>query len=689
MIGLAILGWGYLTGELATAMGLAVLAEGPLAIKWRWKIDHEQIARLWDTVLLVYLSTTVIMFFRLGPDGMLYSLIKWTPVIGFPLLLVQRLSASDTVALHTVSILGKYIRGVERGYYGRMERPERHINIEYPYLCLVALGAGMVRSDNSAFFIMISILLGWSLWTARKSYGLQSSIWIPAFVIAVSLGYAGQSGIHTLHRYFENRFYGLFSGNVMMAGPDENGFTSIGRVGRVKQSANIVWRLHVEKGTAPTYLKSATYATYVRGLWSNPHGRSDYNTAPTFRDDERRYWLLAGDSNRVYETQFRMLGRGVGTPEGLMQNEPSEQYAYLVLPDETGVLTDLEQGEVQINAIRTIRTLGAGEVTQFTVRSSPEISREPPPTRADLIIPESERPGILRTAKSLGLRQMNERDAVQAIDSFFQNEFSYSTYLTIREDVNPRSLTALSQFLGIIRTGHCEYFAAGTVLLLRSAGIPSRYVVGYSVSEYDSAKDQYLIRGLHGHAWAQAWLDGRWVSIDNTPAGWEEADRGILTWLQPLKDKMGSLSLTVALWQRSPEGERAMALLVWVGIPLIVFALFYRIMKGQSGMERVARSRNARLQQNLPGQDSEFYELEEQLAGLLGPRPAGTPVQTWYLQQKSRLPAGIAEPLPEIISLHYAYRFTGQVLESRQRRHLADLTRQCLTALSASREAPR
>ncbi|MBT8330725.1 MAG: transglutaminase-like domain-containing protein, partial [Deltaproteobacteria bacterium] len=39
----------------------------------------------------------------------------------------------------------------------------------------------------------------------------------------------------------------------------------------------------------------------------------------------------------------------------------------------------------------------------------------------------------------------------------------------------------IENFLTRSRSGHCEYFATATVLLLRQAGIPARYARGYSV----------------------------------------------------------------------------------------------------------------------------------------------------------------------------------------------------------------
>src|SRR5207253_2703424 len=72
--------------------------------------------------------------------------------------------------------------------------------------------------------------------------------------------------------------------------------------------------------------------------------------------------------------------------------------------------------------------------------------------------------------------------------------------------------------------GHCEYFATATVLLLRQAGVPARYVVGYSAQEFSTLEGAFIVRNRHAHAWAQALVAGRWVVVDTTPSNWAEQE---------------------------------------------------------------------------------------------------------------------------------------------------------------------
>jgi transglutaminase-like putative cysteine protease len=76
----------------------------------------------------------------------------------------------------------------------------------------------------------------------------------------------------------------------------------------------------------------------------------------------------------------------------------------------------------------------------------------------------------------------------------------------------------IERFLFDTRSGHCEYFASAAVLMLQAAKIPARLVTGYSGCELNPQTQKYEISDRHAHAWGEAWIGGRWVTLDPTPA---------------------------------------------------------------------------------------------------------------------------------------------------------------------------
>lgn len=76
-------------------------------------------------------------------------------------------------------------------------------------------------------------------------------------------------------------------------------------------------------------------------------------------------------------------------------------------------------------------------------------------------------------------------------------------------------------FLTQSHQGYCIHFATSTVLLLRSAGIPARYVTGYAVDGQAQGWNQ--VTEDQAHAWVEYYVQGvGWQALDPTPANYRE-----------------------------------------------------------------------------------------------------------------------------------------------------------------------
>jgi transglutaminase-like putative cysteine protease len=75
------------------------------------------------------------------------------------------------------------------------------------------------------------------------------------------------------------------------------------------------------------------------------------------------------------------------------------------------------------------------------------------------------------------------------------------------------------EFLFESRRGFCEHYASGFALLMRSAGIPARVVLGYTGGELNPLGGYLMVRQADAHAWVEVWLEGEgWVRVDPTAA---------------------------------------------------------------------------------------------------------------------------------------------------------------------------
>lgn len=129
----------------------------------------------------------------------------------------------------------------------------------------------------------------------------------------------------------------------------------------------------------------------------------------------------------------------------------------------------------------------------------------------------------------------------------FEQHLSNSGEFTYSLDLQPatnRDLDPIEDFLINQRAGHCQFYAASLVALLRNQGIPSRIVVGYHPKEFNAIGNYFSVRQSDAHAWVEAlfrheelvgteyeeWLtdsESYWVRFDPTPGSFVE-DGGIV-----------------------------------------------------------------------------------------------------------------------------------------------------------------
>lgn len=92
-----------------------------------------------------------------------------------------------------------------------------------------------------------------------------------------------------------------------------------------------------------------------------------------------------------------------------------------------------------------------------------------------------------------------------------------------RYDLNTQAMPADAKdfalwFLQESDTGYCVHYASATAVLLRAAGIPSRYVSGYLVkAQADRTVD---VRHKDAHAWVEYYIPGvGWMMLESTASG--------------------------------------------------------------------------------------------------------------------------------------------------------------------------
>lgn len=76
----------------------------------------------------------------------------------------------------------------------------------------------------------------------------------------------------------------------------------------------------------------------------------------------------------------------------------------------------------------------------------------------------------------------------------------------------------IETFLFDTQSGHCAFFAASMVLMLRSLDIPARLAVGFRGGTWSDRADAFRVLQKNAHAWVEVPFNGAgWVYFDPTP----------------------------------------------------------------------------------------------------------------------------------------------------------------------------
>lgn len=647
--------------------------EGAHFLRFRWEFDEESASKAWQITTVGIAIATALIFLDAAPYLALPNLLTWLPPLLLPMQFIQSFGLRDSIPLSTFSFLAK--RRHKRNL--RLGLPEQavHINFGNIYFVAILVSATLGSRSNAmpysmVFLPCIVVLTGWCLLCASQSRKLSL---ILALVVAGGLSLAGQVGLSHLVDSLGNRSPGgsPFSPNSV--------FTMIGRPGKVALSPDIVWRLSpLGKAPRPTLLRTATYGMFQGSTWVNQR-LSDFRDLDTIEPEKGNSFFLLGEDTTP-EIQRESISPGL--PRFSLRGTAFAETP-LPLPGDTASLVEFELDGIEINPLGTVRVFPKRSVISGTVlwngRTTPDSA---PFIKEDLAIPNIERENISSVAREIGLdREATLQGKLSLLRAWFRQNFKYSTSLSISSS-NYRSTfrTALSQFLSIHRSGHCEYFATAAALLLREVGVPVRYAIGYAVVELDSKRGEFVIRGTHGHSWCRVWDEqgGRWIDFDATPPSWFATSSPANTFTQKFSDAQKRLREDFSLW-RNPPANRLAASLVMLTTALGILGFsMKRLWRSKQRLEAVEKS----MGYGGPVELTPLNAIEKVVEKRLGSRPPGQPFAVWLMRLHPSLPDSKA--LEEAIELHQRLRFDPALPQPSQRERLSDLASQLSTAIQRS-----
>ena len=653
VLGGALVFWGAMVDLIAFAIPLAVLAELPAVVRWRWQLDRRDFDRVCDLTAVLLVLLVLYQFDRIGVGG-IYGSLAWAPLALAPLLLAQCYSTRDSVSFAS---LFHSVRIAERR--GRMPDPGA-LDVRLPFfvLCLLAgatlggPGVGAVELVRSLYLPGCIVLLLAAL-HAHRPRRVHRASWLVAALIVGAGGWLGAEGVIATQRAIQPMVMDFMAQHVRRWRDPFSGHISLGDLRTMKGSERIVLRVQPPLGLPPPRrLREASYQSFSRAVWLS-RSRA-YSEVPPEGDGER--WTLHDSAERPETVRISMaLQRG----RGLLPVPPgTEQLANL--PVEQLYRTELDVLKVE---------RGPG-ILAFDSQYDRDGGYGKPGGEDDLVVPRTLEDVVARYVDSLGIADASPREAADALLAFFGQSFSYSLEgLAGRREVR-RLSSPLTTFLDEARAGHCELFATATVMLLRGAGVPARYVVGYAVDEWSELEQAYVVRRRHAHAWAEMWNGERWVVVDTTPPTWFAADAADPPWWRTPGDWLSYAWFEFMRWRWLAERSTWLDSLPWLVPPLLAL-LAWRLARRRRTRD-LAPAVRAPLTPQF-GADSEFYAVLDALAARSGaPREEGETVTAWLARLQALAPDddGPARALA-LLPSHQRLRFDPRGLAPEVRRSLA------------------
>lgn len=436
------------------------------------RIRHEAAMTFaWQTVTRYFLASMILMLFLGSPRRLPLSLgffhIAITICAGQILLLDDRFIAFRLLEVLSVVLTVLYLAACHE----RADSPWRPDARRKPFwlastvVLLVAVNAAW--SLSSVLYRHVEALNYVPLWFARQAGGLD-------------------------------------------AGAEATAMVGFSASGRLSQMASVLQdptpALTITSSEAPGYLRAEAFEIYRQSEWRD----LSFQEAVFPEQSSPFSVYLAGRANT-----FRLSSREPAEPRSMTVKHEA--------PFDQAVFTPLGTCVIEApfnlllrsdNDIVRARGLERGRRYQVTYGLYAYRRSLNSTHRSRLLdIPPQLDPRIARLATKIFAGCETTDEKIAAVVGYFHTNYTYSLELSIPPDQDK-----LIYFLLREEQGYCEYFASGAALLLRLAGVPTRYVTGFLVSERDEQSGAWIARNMDAHAWTEAWDDdrNRWTLVEAT-----------------------------------------------------------------------------------------------------------------------------------------------------------------------------
>lgn len=685
LTGVTLLYWGAVTDHSLIGLLCAFAVEARWWVGLRWEAGERGFVRAWHLSFLL-MVVAMAWVWLMGESVLgLFDILVWLPLLCLPVMLIQQYSVENAMPLNTFSFVARRKMLIDRREGRPVDPVMVHVGYVYMFVVMISstLGGRDGKPSDTVSLLAVGVVAVVSLFFSSPVARKRPVAWVVTVLLAAGLSAVGVVGMQRLFEILDPTAASMTG--MEMTGEESK--TAIGSVGEIKRSNRIYWRVGGESPKPFTLFRTASYNQYHAGVWNHRPERGitkvlDYDSMASRADGLMKIWAFRRED----------LESRTGMEPGMEIRGEARERTTLPLPDGVVALSDLKVDWVGFNSLGTVLAENPdyGVINFRIALGEGNVIDSDPNHRYDLEgLGEEEDLMLGNLCEELGLEGLTALEIIEVLSQFFRQNFRYTLDLSVGTLHGKERRTALENFLLYNRSGHCEYYATATTLLLRKAGVPARYCQGFSAQERDLEHDEWVLRGRHAHAWCRAyvggtsrtvvqsngrekviWSGGQWVNVDTTPPTWFSLEGSGLSWGQVVLDTIQRWREDFLLWRVQPGNRLTVnSVMTMLGSLLLVWIIL-----------RVWRLRVRKRKREIAGgRDradvpmTSLHTLERVAEPWLGVRPAGVALTRWLGGLGPLIPAPAAEDLKVAVVLHWKARFDPLGAEDGERERLEHL----------------
>lgn len=607
----AILLWGLMANMLELSLVLALPAALAMFKTFPQKVQEAQLRSLTEFCFVALFAGFFVINNNMEkPLDSLLLLFKITPLFFYPVVLCRFLGGLRTAAFKTLFVPLRY-RNIDPLALG-----EERCDLAWLYSFLLLLCASSKEGPYPSLYFPLCGL--WTIAAMLSSMPQQGSLHLRslALAVSVSLGFSLQLGLHHGEIYLEQQGREWLQNQ---SAPDGllSQSTLIGQTAKLQNSEQILLRYKSSiQEREPIYLRSSVFDVFMgKDTWMS----SDKLVELKIPEDG---WIERG----VVPLDQPKAPQSLPSEATTAQAKPyptgeiwvnNRGKCWLPLPDNALAHRSPLSEQQQRSGEDRIRCHSKSKILHVQLLEGKKVSTTTAPGPQYLNLFDDYTPMV---EAFLHKHQIASKTPLQSLLPQLKQVFSKFQY-SLDLKASPEPGHPLDHFLLKTQSGHCEYFATASVLILRYCGYPARYCCGFVCKEKLGA--WHIARGQDAHAWAEVWDGHQWLRVENTPS----ADLPISP-LRPLFNVWSEWMLVIDEWRYQNGEDRLFNNAPWL-LALVLLYFTYRLV--QEWLKHRQKPKSVPLRVGTQEPDPGFLEFEKLLAKRGYPRHAS---ETWAQWQK-------------------------------------------------------